>query len=200
MKRDALLLVGAAALALGTAACGTVTKLPDVWRSESVEAGSMKRVFVVGVAPTATDRRSFEDSFARALGSRNVEAVPSHTLLPLDDRLSETALRDAIRGQGFDGVIVTRLVGVEEKIRVRRSDHRGYYNSYRTGWDVVHSPTHTRITTIVRLDTQLYDVGTQDPVWSARSETFDPGSVGDAIDSVTAALSKRLTRDDLLPR
>jgi hypothetical protein len=164
----------------------------------------MHRILVVGIAKTATGRRSFEDRFTAALGARNVDAVPSYRLLPSDDRLSEAELRDAIEGQNFDGVIVTRLVGVDEESvvvppRTETVPRRGYYGHYGRGWDVVHTPGYIETRTIVRLDTQLYDAHTADPVWGALSETFDPESVDEAIDSVTAALTKRLTADELLP-
>ena len=187
-----------------SAACGTVTKLTNVWRSPSVTAGSMHHILVVGIAKTATGRRSFEDRFTAALGARNVDAVPSYRLLPSDDRLSEAEIRHAIKNHDFDGVIVTRLVSVDEESvvvppRTEMVPRRGYYGYYGRSWDVVHTPGYIQTTTIVSLDTQLYDAETADPVWGARSETFDPESVDEAIDSVTAALSKRLAKDELLP-
>jgi hypothetical protein len=201
------IVLAASVLALSSSACGTVTNLTNVWRSPDFEAESMRRILVVAIASTPMRRRSFEDSFAKALAGQNVDATSSYHLLPSEDRLTEAELRGAVKGNKFDGVIVTRLMGVEEETIVvpPRTDvvptaHRGYYGYYHRSYDVVHTPGYVQTREIVVLDTQLYDVGTTEPVWGARSETIDPQSVDKAIESVTSALSKRLAGDDLLPR
>jgi hypothetical protein len=75
----------------------------------------------------------------------------------------------------------------------------GYYGYYGMGYDVVHEPGYTRTTTIVRLETHLYDVRTEKLLWGAHSDTFDPSSTDDIIQSVSKTISKRLAKDGLLP-
>jgi hypothetical protein len=53
--------------------------------------------------------------------------------------------------------------------------------------------------TIVRLETNLYEVGTADLVWSGQSETFDPQSLAESVDSVTEAVAERLVVEGLIP-
>jgi predicted GNAT family acetyltransferase len=166
----------------------------------------MHRILVIGVAENEANRRSFEDAFAAALALQNVEAVPSYQLLPGDARLSKASIEDAIRGRGFQGVLVTRLLGVDEQetyvppsTYVRPSYYgRGMYGYYGSSWDVVHNPGYTVTETIVRLETHLYDARTADLVWAAHSDTFDPSSTDDIIDSVTKKLSGRLAEDGML--
>ena len=50
----------------------------------------------------------------------------------------------------------------------------------------------------MRLETHLYDARTADLVWAAHSDTFDPSSTDDIIDSVTKKLSRRLAEDGML--
>jgi hypothetical protein len=63
---------------------------------------------------------------------------------------------------------------------------------------VVHDPGYLSTETIVRLETNLYDSRTARLVWSGRSNTFDPKSVRDAIDSVTRALTERLAQEGMI--
>ena len=51
----------------------------------------------------------------------------------------------------------------------------------------------------MRLETNLYDVGSGELVWSGQSETFDPDSFKDGIDSVTRAVADRLSQENLIP-
>ena len=203
-----LLASGVSLAVLAGMACGTTTRLSNVWRSESYSGGPMHKILVVGIAQTATGRRSFEDRFVEALASQQVDAVQSYRLLPSDERLSEATLKEAIRGHGFDGVIATRLIEVDEETTYVPPSTRvaprpgvgGLYGYYGTSWDVVHTPGYTVTTTIVRLETHLYDAEQAELVWSAQSDTFDPDSTQDAIDSVTKKIAKQLASEDLLPR
>ena len=196
------LVAGAALLA----ACGTVTKIPNVWRNPAHEGNAYQRIYVIGVGENQVNRRLFEDRFAAALSDKGAVASPSYVTLPQSERLTEEQVRRAIEGGGYDGVIVTRMLGVEEKTEyvpprtytVPRY-YGGYYRYYGTAWDVVHQPGYTMTRTIVRLETNLYDVGSGELVWSGQSETFDPGSVTDIIDSVTKAVAGRLAKEGLLP-
>jgi hypothetical protein len=188
------------------AACGTVTKIPNAWRNPAHEGTPFEKIFVIGVAKSDANRRLFEDRFAAVLSDHGAVASPSYGSLPHSERLTEGQVRDAIDGGGYDGVIVTRLLGVEEKeeyvpprtYTVPRH-YGGYYGYYGASWDVVHQPGYYETHTIVRLETHLYDVGTGELAWSGQSETFDPDSLEDIIDSATQAVAKRLGEESLIP-
>ena len=187
-------------------ACGTTTKIPNAWRNPAHEGTPYQKAFVIGVGENDTNRRIFEDRFAAALAGKGGVASPSYGALPHSERLTEAQIRGAIQGGGFDGVIVTRLLGVEEKTEyvpprtytVPRH-YGGYYGYYGASWDVVHEPGYYQTHTIVRLETNLYDVGSGELVWSGQSETFNPSSLSDIIDSVTKAVAKRLRKESLIP-
>jgi len=167
----------------------------------------MKRILVIGVAEDEAGRRGFEDAFAAALAAQHVDAVPSYQLLPQKDRLSRASIEQAIAGRGFQGVLVTRIRGVDEQTTYVppttyvRPGYYGYglYGYYGTSWDLVHEPGYTVTQTIVRLETHLYDAKTADLVWAAHSDTFDPSSSKDVIDSVTKKLTRQLAEDGMLP-
>jgi hypothetical protein len=199
--------VGAALLVASIlVACGTTTEIPNAWHNPAHEGSPYQKVFVIGVGENDTNRRLFEDQFAAALSGKGGIALPSYGELPHSERLTEAQIRGAIRGGGFDGVVVTRLLGVEEKTEyvpprtytVPRH-YGGYYGYYGSSWDVVHEPGYYQTHTIVRLETNLYDVESGELVWSGQSETFNPSSLTDIIDSVTKAVAKRLRKDSLIP-
>ena len=195
-------ILGAAVIA----ACGTVTKIPIAWRDPAYQGGPFQKIFVIAVAANDARRRLFEDELAGVLSEKGTIASASYGALPDSQRLGEEQIRRAIQGGGYDGVIVSRLLGVEDETRyvppstytVPRS-YRGYYGYYGTTWDVVHQPGYYQTHRIVRLETNLYDFRTGDLVWSGQSETFDPDSAGDIIDSATKAVAKRLVEAGLLP-
>ena len=205
MKRNPLWCVVALAVLAGMA-CATQTTLSNVWRSDSYTSGAMHRILVIGVAQNEARQRSFEDGFAAALALQDVDAVARYKVLPGNERLSKASIQAAISGQGFQGVLVTRLLGIDEETTyvppstyVRPGYHgRGMYGYYGSSWDVVHDPGYAVTETTVRLETHLYDARKADLVWAAHSDTFNPISVNDIIDSVTKKLTFQLAEDGML--
>jgi hypothetical protein len=187
--------------------CATKTELSGVWKSDSPVTKPMERMFVIGIAADDVKRRSFEDSFVTALEQHGVDAVPSYRVLPNPQQLSKESIQQAIRGRGFQGVITTRLVRIDEteeyippKTYVSPSYYgRGLYGYYGRSYEVVHQPGYTVNTTIVRLETHLYDASSAELVWAAHSDTSNPKSIDDGIGSVTARLSKQLAADGFTP-
>jgi hypothetical protein len=75
----------------------------------------------------------------------------------------------------------------------------GYYGYYGTSYEVVHQPGYFKTNTTFVLETNLYSVATADLVWSGQSETLNPESLTDVIDSMTAAVAKKLKAEKLIP-
>jgi hypothetical protein len=205
--RRPLVALGIAFAVVAGISCATKTEISGTWKSDTSATLPMKQVLVIGIAKSDFNRRSFEDSFAAALGEQGVDAVPSYRILPNPEQLSKESIQQAIRGSEFQGVLATRLVQVDErekyvppKTYVSPNYYgRGLYGYYGRSYEVIHEPGYTVHTTIVRLETHLYDAASAELVWAAHSDTFNPKSTGDGIQSVTKKLSKRLAEDGFTP-
>jgi hypothetical protein len=201
--RILLFLMAAATLA----ACSkTKTSIPLSWRDPTFGESVFKKLFVIGVGEDEGARRLFEDTFAKALAHEGTSAQASWGLLPQSTQLSEEQVRGAIEGGGFDGVLVTRLLGVQQSEEyVPPSTHtvptsyRGYYGYYNTSYAVVHEPGYFKTNTTFRLATNLYSVSTGGLVWSGQSNTLNPASLTDVIDSMTKAVARELKVQKLIP-
>jgi len=186
----------------------TKTSIPLSWRNPAVGQTVFKKLFVIGVGEDDTARRLFEDTFAKSLAERGAAAQASWGLLPQSTQLTEEQVRGAIEGGGFDGVLISRLMGVDESQEyVPPSTYTvptsyrgyGYYGYYGTSYDVVHQPGYYKTNTTYRLETNLYSVANGDLVWSGQSETLNPESLSDVIASMTAAVAKKLKTEKLIP-
>jgi len=205
--RRSLLALGISLACTAWISCATKTELSGVWKTDSAQARTMKKILVIGIAENDINRRSFEDHFAVALEEHGADAVPSYHILPNPDRLSKESIEQAIHGRGIEGVVVTRLVQIDErqeyvppKTYVSPNYYgRGMYGYYGRSYEVTHTPGYTINTTIVRLETHVYDASSAELVWAAHSETFNPKSIDDGVASVTRKLSKRLAADGFTP-
>jgi hypothetical protein len=202
-----VLLIASASLIVIASSCATKTRVSSQWLSAEYSGEPMHKILVVGISETSLGRKIWEKQFSDALVSHGAEAVPSYKTLPTDDMLTRQELVEALQAGGFQGVIVTRLLEVKEDTTyVPPSSHvvpsygHGYYGYYGRSYDVVNTPGYTRSTEIVRVETRLWNAENSKLAWGIISETFDPKSNDDAIESVTKKLVEKLAADGLIAR
>lgn len=185
---------------------GASTTVPLAWRNPTYQDGGFKKLFVIGVGEDQSARRLFEDTFAKAIAAEGAAAQASWGHLPTTQRLTEEEIHSAIEGGGFDGVLITRVLGVNQNQQyvppstyTVPTSHYGYYGYYGNSYTVVHQPGYYKTNTTFRLETNLYSVANGDLVWSGQSDTLNPESINDVIDSMTAAVAKTLKAEKLIP-
>ncbi len=191
-------------LVLGLAGCSS-TRTTAEWRDPAVDKRYAK-VLVIGIWKDAVARRSFEDKLVGELQKRGVAAESSTRIMPVEEKVSPETVKAAIEGKGFDGVLVTHLVGVrEEEVRqpatyrpVATPRYRRIYPYYSHVYDYVYEPGYYERFQVMRLETNLYDTGTENIVWSMQSDTVEPNATQKAIDSVIELTIETLESQKLI--
>jgi len=166
---------------LALAGCAS-TSLTNQWKNPAYGGPAIKKVLVVGVTKQPAPRRIFEDEFAVALKAAGVDAIPSYTLITQDGQADEAALREAVKKAGADGVLVTRLVRIEQKTQVSPGYYgpapaMGFYGWYSSAWIGYYEPPTVYQYDVVTAETSLYGVQADELIWSATTETFSPQDV-----------------------
>ena len=201
------IIVRTAALVALAACAGTTTSIPISWRNPGYEGVVFDDLLVIGVGRNEGSRRLFEDEFTKKLASEGARAKASWQLLPSSDPLSREEIAKAVQEGDFDAVLITRLLGVDkEQQYVKGSRYSvptnyygsAYYGYYATSYAVVHEPGYFKTNTTYRLETNLYSVNDSGLVWSGQSDTVNPNSVADVIDSMTTAVAKTLRTEGLI--
>ena len=179
------------------------TKLTHTWVDETYHGKPVSNILVIAVTHKEDNRQSFEDKFVSQLKVSGVEAVSSYNVIPIpaDLELKKEEILKVVKKLKNDAVIITHLVGIEEKESYTppEQDRGGYYGHYGWAYGYTHEPGFYRTHTIVRLATHLYDVKTEKLIWSGESESLDPGSTNQIIDDVIEVLIKDLQKNNLLP-
>jgi predicted GNAT family acetyltransferase len=170
------------------------------WRDEGF-SGQLNHVLVIAAVDQAGQRRAIEDDYVEALTAVSVTAVHSYSLIDSDQPLSRETVEQAIEGQGFDAVLVTRLLGVEEVEEYQPPVHYDHYRSYHRYYQRslnYSSPGYYRKYKILTLESNLYDTATQDLVWSMQSETIDASVPEDVVEAQIKLTINRLTEAGLI--
>lgn len=177
------------------AACAS-TSLRDSWSSPDFRGGAFKKWLVVGVAPSAVDRRVFEDIMVQKIAARGAQAVQGYLFLP-DGQASEAQLDAAVARSGADALMLTRVRGVDTRTQVSttfvpsRGFGPGFWGMY-SGWVAV---PDVRQYELAHVETSVFDVATRQLVWTGLTETFNPSTVRQEVpgfaDVILNALAQR---------
>jgi hypothetical protein len=166
------------------AACAGPTRIVQQWQDPGFTGGPFKRVFVIGVTHGSTVRRVFEDAFCAELKARGVECVQSYTLVPEDGIAPRERYDSAVREARADSVFIARVQRVERRTEVIPSSapvFGGAYGFYGAAWGGPLFMGYAAPPTVIQFDqafveSRLFSVKSDQPVWTATSEVFAPSN------------------------
>ncbi len=192
------------------------TKLEGTWSDPNNKA-SYANIMVVGISDKKQTRRAYESYFVASLRDKGVNSLASYTLISQEDEKEfgsdkgefKKIIKAAIKGSNIDAVLITHVASIEEDDVYRPSmDFQPVYGMpYSSGYYGGMYGYHGYVTTYVQqpgyyteektyiLESNLYDVKTEELVWTTRSRTFSPGPMDEAIGDIS-----RLIIDDLVSR
>ena len=177
----------AAILALALAAgCSSSMKLVRSWSDPALVEGSVKSVFVIGVAESMLMRKAYEDTFILALESKTIKVTPGYELIQDISQVDKDAVAAELKKRGVTHVLVTRVVDRREveqyhptsyvSVGVGGYGYPGYYGGWGSymsvGYTTMSSPGYTTVHTIVSVESNLYDLNTEKMVWTGLSEAY----------------------------
>ena len=166
-----------------------------------------KKLLVVLANPDAERRKKWEEIFAGEFNLRGVTAVPSYQVIP-DLTLGREAVKSKVVADGFDSVLIARLVGIETKVKYQEkqktlqpsylgTDWYGgeWYTYYQTE---VSGYVENKSRATFKLDYWRLEGEKDRLVWSATSDSLDPGIKPEAGIEVIGAINKALRKAGLI--
>lgn len=183
--------------------CAPATKLTNAWVDSSYKGPPFQNVLVLGISKNQGDRRTFEDEFSAKLRSAGVKAVPGYTVLPESGKVATPVLEGILKKMGADGAIVARVLNIDRRtayspgyVTVIPSVgySRGFYGFYGSAVAITTPPTAYQYDVVV-VETSLWQAREATLVWSATTQTTDPGEIRKEIagyaDIIIGALRER---------
>jgi hypothetical protein len=199
-------------LVAATLLFGKSSKLIMSWKNPACcPPKKFHRVLALGLSDKTVVRADFEDALAAELSSKGYEAVPGNTILlrPPGTQLDLDYLKEQVRANQIEAVVVSRLVKVDETVTYVPGTayftpypyYNTFYGYYGTLYPVVYSPGYLQKEKKVRVETNLYYVnGAPDGqlVWTGTTDTFNPSNVHKAIKGLVNLVVTKMQKDDAL--
>jgi len=194
-----------AAVILG--GCASSTRLYDMWKDPAASSTPMRKALIVAVKKDPAARRIWEDGFVQQLSQRNVDATPSYRLFP--DAVPDTAdVVEAVRGQGYDAVIVIHRAQestvqevtpgyVTTQPKTYLDPWTGVFHTY---YEEVYYPGYIEDVDIIvhQIDVWSTKEGGK-LLWVGKAETYDPTSNKQMSESAIKRVAKELADQNLVP-
>jgi hypothetical protein len=185
------------------------TKLAFSWRNPKAPSGPFKNIMVLALNGQAANRAQFEDVLTAAITKSGMQAVQSYSLIPRPNLtpINMDNLRNVVQGQGFDAVLVSRIVQyhksvheVQDPIFPLEPYYATFYGYYGAVSPMLYTPTYLQTEEKVQVETNFYATTTPDGVlvWTGTSDTVNPRNVNDAINAIAKLVDQELIRNNLI--
>jgi len=179
---------------------GTQLKQKPV--GDAYKGKPMSDILVIAITGNEHNRRSFENKFVAHLKAFGVDAVASEEalMMPADLKLKKETILDTVKQYENDAVIITQLIGKEDKESYTRSgsENRGFYGFYLSGVSYAGDPGYSSTSATVRLKTNLYDVKTEKLIWSGKTKTWTRNSKDHIINDLIKSLITSMHKNKLI--
>ncbi|HEY7289141.1 MAG TPA: hypothetical protein VH583_04830 [Vicinamibacterales bacterium] len=194
--------VGLILVALAASACAPSTRLTAIWKDPQMAPPiSFKKVLVVAQTKDQAVRRSIEDHLATKIPN----ATPSYRVLTEEEAQSQDHGRSKLAQAGYDGAVVVRFARVEKQTTYvpgttwwGPAPYGTMWGYWGYGWGMAYDPGYIQRDTVVALESNVYDVSKDKLVWASRSETVNPESAQQLVDSVLDANVKEMKKQKVL--
>jgi hypothetical protein len=194
MRSRSIMAITTATLALSSG-CHS-TQLAATWAEPNTGPIAFHKTVAVFVTKDEALRRMTEEKIA----SKFVNGVPSYRVIPNIQTGDQSSIMDQLRGTGFDGAVVMRVVDVTTTPAYVPGNYwyaspytfAGYWGA---AWAYPYDPSYFVQDQVVSVETQVYSLTDDKLIYAARSETTNPASAKKLTDSVI-----RHVRDNMKKR
>lgn len=188
--------------ALLLAACASTltshTSVLGTWKADNYNK-QLSRFLVISLADEPGIRGKFESIMVGRLEKEGLHAIASSDIMAADEEINRATVGTAMAGKGIDGVLVSRLLGVErDAIYVPPSPDNSMETSFNRAAPIVTSPGYVEHRSVINLQIDLYDTASERLVWSLRSQTVNPPNVTEVMDRLSNDVVKDLRSKGLI--
>ncbi len=182
------------------ASCAPTTKVNAVWKDEHYP-GPIRKIAVIGASEKVAVRNLFEDEFVRELTIHGTDALASHTVLSIAQLADKEKAAAKIKSLGADTVLIARLVDrktVQTSVPSQPYIIPYYYSSWSNYYGQIIAPEYVFHDDYAYVETNLYDLKTENLIWSARSETWMVETDQTLIKAFIKVMIDRLSADKII--
>ena len=202
-----------AAFGLFIMSCSNATS--DLTNSESYPENIstvIDKALVVGVSDNRVVRNRYEQDMVKQLEKHKVSAVGSFKALPRNEAISREAFEKYFSEHEVDVIIITNVASAEQLAGYQAGQEysgggdgkpmaqhmSNYYNYYFHTWDRADATGQFQYGELLRLETFVYDVSSENLVWHGSTKSFSKDNTEKLLDDLSKLLVKTMREDGII--
>ncbi len=189
------------------------TRLVSTWKNPDIVLFDAYQVLVVGMSQDDNTRMEFETRFAEAFKGQGVDAVRSIDLFDVEftsSKRSEQELAEVeqqLLDKGFDAILVTKVVGTENRRTFREHINEvdkmfvRFSTDYLEHQEIYYDPEYYDTFNIYHSETSLYCIclGKEiELIWRGEVDVTEPNNISKTIDSYIKLVTKSMGEEDVI--
>ena len=194
--------------------CTGSTHITGSWTNPEVKpaAEGYHNIFVATMTKNVPARTKTENALTTELALHNKRALKSidYFIPRFQEALpSQEEILQKIRTAGADAILTTSLLNKSSETRyvpgtVRYAPvpaygwYRGFYAYYAHWYPMVYDPGYYVTNKTYFVETNLYDARSEKLLWSAQTETVNPGSLDRFLKEYPGKIITQMMRDGVL--
>ena len=185
------------------------TKTTISWKKPDYHGSHFTKIAVIGLVGNLAVRQNMEQEVAQELVENGMSATASMNFLPPNAQSKSPNIERItrlIKAKGFDAVLIVTLDDVDKERqyvqgRTTYHPHTRYHrfgNYYSTSYHRVRRPGYFTSSTTFYIESNLYDLGSEELVWMTQAKTTDPGSLKSASKSYAKNLTNVMKKEGII--
>ena len=195
-------------------ACGTTTSITSSWRKPNATANGYRNIFIAAMSSNIPAKQAVESGLQAQLQQRGLTVTKSMDVFPPNFSTQigqkKELILSKIQSTNANGILTIALLKKETENRFVRTGggywnpglRYGYYNrfwNYYSNWyPSLYAPGYYDQEQVYYLETNLYDAKTEELIWAAQSETYDPSSIDDFLKGYVKSILEQMQKDGLI--
>jgi hypothetical protein len=191
--------------------CTSATLITGSWKNPGYPSQQNKSIVVATLTGHTVARSTTENDLVDLLNAEKITAYKSIDLFPPKARRSDSdkvAIMQKVKEKNIDAILTVALLKKETETRyvpgatVYSPLHVGYYRSfwgyYSYSYDSYYEPGYYTNDTVYYIETNMYDVKSEELIWSAQSKTYKGPDLATFSKDFAKTIVKKLKADKII--
>jgi hypothetical protein len=184
-------------------------KLEFSWKNPSYTGGAFTNILVLALNGQAANRADFEDALVAAFVRQGETVSPSYEFMPRPDvtPIDMKDLRELVREQRFDAIVVARLTKRDSKttyvpgqVYTPYPYYGTFYGYYGALSPLIYSPGYMKTEKVAQVEVNFYSTAKPDGelVWTGTTNTFQVSSAMKTIKGLVKIVAKEIEKQNII--
>ncbi len=182
--------------------CAPNAQITNSWRAPDVSINTQEihKFVVAALLKDQSVRRSVEDQMASFMPDKAVQSYIEFGTDNLKD--SEELYNQKLKSEGYDGIVVMRLVNINKNTRYVRGTYPVYYGSWRNywgySWGGFYNPGYYTTDKTYNVEVNVYSLNQNKLIWTAITSTINPAGNNELFKDASKAVYKKMKAEGFL--